>query len=130
MDWPLGGKSSCTAGWYQFGQGLYNMIERYRNSPIMNDAVPSVYKPAYFEFGQEIPFPAPTRRLRMPRLRGAKKLKKRFPSEIQNVYVEEHSPRTIGPANSGVPGEVWFVDLLASRGTTCAGDAVVQSNEM
>jgi hypothetical protein len=44
-------------------QGLRANIERYRNSPVMGDAVPDVFKPALFAGKQEIAFPQPTKTL-------------------------------------------------------------------
>jgi hypothetical protein len=44
-------------------QGLKANIERYRNSPVMGDAVPDIFKPALFVGKREIPFPKPTKEL-------------------------------------------------------------------
>jgi hypothetical protein len=42
-------------------------VERLRNSPVMHERVPEVYKPALFVNGLAVSFPAPTRRIRAPR---------------------------------------------------------------
>jgi hypothetical protein len=50
-------------------QGIDTLIERYRNSPLMHDAVPEEYKPALFSNGMRVPFPSPTTRIKAPRVR-------------------------------------------------------------
>jgi len=50
-------------------QGLEDNIERYRNSPVMHEAVPAQYKPLLFDGGVPVAFPAPTKSIRFPRLR-------------------------------------------------------------
>jgi len=50
-------------------QGLKDNIERYRNSPVMHDAVPAQYKPLLFHGGVPVAFPAPRKSIRFPRLR-------------------------------------------------------------
>lgn len=44
-------------------QGLVANIERYRNSPVMSDEVPELFKPAVFVGKQQVPFPEPTKEL-------------------------------------------------------------------
>lgn len=53
--------------WSEPLQGLAAHIERYRNSPIMRASMPQSHKPLLLVDGRRIPFPAPTRRSRMPR---------------------------------------------------------------
>mmetsp|Transcript_37695 Transcript_37695/g.82801 ORF Transcript_37695/g.82801 Transcript_37695/m.82801 type:complete len:313 (-) Transcript_37695:138-1076(-) len=65
-----GSRLPCVARWNEFCQGRAELIERYRNSPIMHEAVPEASKPMLLENGLPVPFPEPTRRLRMPRIRG------------------------------------------------------------
>jgi len=50
-------------------QGLEDNIERYRNSPVMHEAVPAQYKPLLFDGGVPVAFPAPTKSIRFPRFR-------------------------------------------------------------
>merc|ERR1711916_247075 len=50
-------------------QGLEDNVERYRNSPVMHEAVPAQYKPLLFDGGVPVAFPAPTKSIRFPRLR-------------------------------------------------------------
>mmetsp|Transcript_73706 Transcript_73706/g.240069 ORF Transcript_73706/g.240069 Transcript_73706/m.240069 type:complete len:252 (-) Transcript_73706:196-951(-) len=60
----------CRASWSNFCQGLKAHIERYRNSPVMHEKVANICKPMIFNLGVPVPFPAPTKRLRVPRQRG------------------------------------------------------------
>lgn len=59
----------CAAAWSEPLQGLQDLIERYRNSPVMHHSVPEECKPLYFRRGRPVAFPAPTRPLRPPRIR-------------------------------------------------------------
>jgi len=43
-------------------------VERYRNLPVMHSSVPDSFKPALYSGGQRVSFPAPTKRLRVPRM--------------------------------------------------------------
>jgi hypothetical protein len=51
------------------GSGLDAYIERYRNSRLMHGKVNDEYKPALFKNGYRIPFPRPTKSVRLPRAR-------------------------------------------------------------
>mmetsp|Transcript_55094 Transcript_55094/g.144917 ORF Transcript_55094/g.144917 Transcript_55094/m.144917 type:complete len:295 (-) Transcript_55094:116-1000(-) len=102
----------CDAHWNEFCQGTDELVERYRNSPVMHEAVPEIYKPALFEGGLPVAFPAPTKRIRMPRLRG--KLAKVHSSEKQPSG--DCSPSAVKAGRAPEPlDDVWFVDLVASR---------------
>lgn len=69
-SWKQDGEGKkCNVVWSDPYQGLEANIERYRNSPVMNDSVSDEYKPMLFSQGQSIPFPAPTKKLRQPRIR-------------------------------------------------------------
>lgn len=50
-------------------QGMGQLVDRYRNSPLMHRNVPPGMKPATYRNGILVPFPAPTTRLRQPRVR-------------------------------------------------------------
>jgi hypothetical protein len=65
--------SGCIAGWSEGHQGRAAFIERYRNSPLMHPSVPQEFKPALFCNGTRIRFPAPTIRLKPPRVRHQKR---------------------------------------------------------
>jgi hypothetical protein len=50
-------------------QGLEAHVERYRNSPVMHEAIPDEFKPIVLKDGKRASFPLPTRAIRAPRLR-------------------------------------------------------------
>merc|ERR1712000_131275 len=60
---------ACNVVWSDPYQGLDENIERYRNSPVMNESVKDDYKPMLLRDGKRVPFPLPTRKLRQPRIR-------------------------------------------------------------
>jgi RNA recognition motif-containing protein len=47
-------------------QGLSSLISRFRNSSVMHPAVPDLARPAVFNFGLRVAFPAPTRAIKAP----------------------------------------------------------------
>jgi hypothetical protein len=51
------------------GSGLDAYVERYRNSRLMHGKVNDEYKPALFKNGARIPFPRPSKIVRLPRSR-------------------------------------------------------------
>jgi RNA recognition motif-containing protein len=56
-----------TVEWSSQLQGLESHIQRYRNSPMMHPTLPDQLKPMLFSGGRRVCFPAPTKRLKMPR---------------------------------------------------------------
>lgn len=61
---------TCSVSWgREDQQGLQWQIEKYRNSPLMHDRIPDVCRPAIFRHGELVPFPPPTKRVRLPRLK-------------------------------------------------------------
>jgi hypothetical protein len=66
-QWQLASHKVGEVVWSEPLQGLAPHIERYRNSPIMHEGVPDAQKPVLFSNGRRIPFPPPTRRIRVPR---------------------------------------------------------------
>eukprot|EP00927_Polykrikos_kofoidii_P069469 TRINITY_DN64960_c0_g1_i1.p1 TRINITY_DN64960_c0_g1~~TRINITY_DN64960_c0_g1_i1.p1 ORF type:complete len:547 (+),score=75.84 TRINITY_DN64960_c0_g1_i1:45-1685(+) len=70
--WMVPDSRPCQACWSEPGQTLEEHIERYRNSPVMHHSVPEEHKPALFECGARVAFPAPTKPLRRPRVRHVK----------------------------------------------------------
>lgn len=72
--WSIQSEKVAEVTWSNPSQGLDAHVERYRNSPVMHEAVPDEFKPAMFANGERIDFPTPTKAIRMPRLRhGGKK---------------------------------------------------------
>jgi len=67
--WEVPSDKVCEVTWSKMYQGLAAHIERYRNSPVMHEAVPDEYRPAVFKNGIRVAFPMPTKKLRMPRIR-------------------------------------------------------------
>jgi hypothetical protein len=70
--WDVSCDNVCEVAWNRPHQGLEAHIERYRNSPLMHESVPDVYRPALFDHGLRIAFAAPTARIRAPRVRHQK----------------------------------------------------------
>lgn len=67
--WRVPSRKTCDVVWSGPVQGLQAHTERYRNSPVMHESVPDEYKPAVFAEGVRVSFPAPTKRIRPPRVR-------------------------------------------------------------
>lgn len=67
--WVVPSQKVCSVNWSHPYQGLEAHIERYRNSPVMHEDVPDDYKPMVFHSGKRIPFPEPTKKLKVPRMR-------------------------------------------------------------
>lgn len=68
-NWNVPSQKVCEVVWSGPVQGLSNHTERYRNSPVMHDSVPDEYKPVVFIEGKRVRFPAPTKKIRPPRVR-------------------------------------------------------------
>jgi hypothetical protein len=58
--------------WSETTQGLEGYIEKYRNSRIMHKSIDDEFKPALYKNGIRIPFPKPTKDIRVPRSRASK----------------------------------------------------------
>lgn len=82
-NWILPSKKVCSVSWSGPHQGLQAHLERYRNSTVMHQAVPDAYKPVVFQDGVRVPFPAPTKRLREPRIRPS------HPGSMHCEYLED-----------------------------------------
>mmetsp|Transcript_5149 Transcript_5149/g.14739 ORF Transcript_5149/g.14739 Transcript_5149/m.14739 type:complete len:362 (+) Transcript_5149:149-1234(+) len=65
--WSLPSSKVCNVGWSHPHQGLESHIARYRNSPLMHEAVPDAYRPALFANGARVAFPPPTKKIKPPR---------------------------------------------------------------
>jgi len=68
-DWSCQIPKVCEVSFADYHQGLWNHVERYRNSPVMHENMPDEYKPRLFAEGVRIQFPEPTKRIRAPRMR-------------------------------------------------------------
>jgi len=70
--WPMGDRQPCEVAWNSPNQGLAAQIDRYRNSPLMHPSVPETYRPVLLQNGVRVDFPAPTSKIRPPRIRHQK----------------------------------------------------------
>jgi len=70
-DWGVQTDKVCEVSWSDMHQGLLAHVNRYRSSPVMHESVPDEYKPAVYSQGKRVAFPAPTKRIRVPRIRRA-----------------------------------------------------------
>lgn len=70
--WPCPSDNVCEVAWNSPHQGFETHIERYRNSPLMHPSVPEAFRPLVFVNGCRVDFPAPTTRIRAPRIRHQK----------------------------------------------------------
>lgn len=68
-EWASPNEKTCEVVWSQAHQGLQEHIDRLRNSPVMHESVPDVFKPAIYVNGMRVPFPQPTKKPRAPRIR-------------------------------------------------------------
>jgi hypothetical protein len=65
-DEDIFGQEQCEVSWSGL-QGLPDIIQKYRNSPVMHPSVPDKCKPMLFVDGSAVPFPAPTKEISKPR---------------------------------------------------------------
>lgn len=70
--WPCSSDNVCEVAWNSPHQGLATHIDRYRNSPLMHASVPEAFRPVLLKNGVPVKFPAPTARIRAPRIRHQK----------------------------------------------------------
>jgi hypothetical protein len=68
-DWGVETDKQGDISWARPCQGLRAHVERYRNSPVMHPCMPDGFKPMIFKDGQRVPFPAPTRPIKAPKVR-------------------------------------------------------------
>lgn len=68
-EWAYPCEKPCEVVWSQAHQGLQEHIDRLRNSPVMHESVPDMFKPAIYLNGMRVPFPQPTKKPRAPRIR-------------------------------------------------------------
>lgn len=67
--WTVPSEKVCALNWASPVQGLHAHVERYKNSPVMHEAVPDHWKPVIFSHGQRVAFPPPTKPIRAPKIR-------------------------------------------------------------
>merc|ERR1712113_142580 len=64
-NWKCPSDRKCEVTWAE-QQTLHGNIQRFRNCPVMHPDAPDEYKPLLFENGERIPFPPPTKHLKLP----------------------------------------------------------------
>jgi RNA recognition motif-containing protein len=69
---PYACRKALEVSWNGPLQGLPAHIERYRNSPLMHESIPDYYRPALFQNRVRVDFPAPTAKIKAPRIRHPK----------------------------------------------------------
>lgn len=69
FKWGGASKKVCVVARCDDGESPSERVERYRNLPVMHSSVPDSFKPSMYSGGQRVPFPAPTKKLRAPRVR-------------------------------------------------------------
>merc|ERR1719210_23307 len=65
--WETPSDSVCHVLWNEKGQGLSELVERYRNSPVMHSGIPEECKPIIFTNGVATRFPPPTQKIKPPK---------------------------------------------------------------
>lgn len=70
-DWKVPSDRICEVLFSEKFSNIEDRIEGYRNSPIMHKSVEDRFKPVLFKNGQRIPFPAPNKKVKAPRIRGS-----------------------------------------------------------
>lgn len=91
-NWPSASSKVCEVSWSCELQGLEAHVQRYRDSPVLHESVPDMFRPVLFNDGERVPFPAPTKVIKQPRLRASRqKLKstRRFGVAESEVAVTE-----------------------------------------
>jgi len=68
-DWKAQSEKVCQITWSDALQGLNAHVERYRDCIVMHESIPDEFKPVVFKAGVRVPFPEPTKKIRMPRPR-------------------------------------------------------------
>jgi hypothetical protein len=64
--WAAKSQKVCEVTWSDLLQGVDAHVDRYKNSPIMHEAIHDDFKPVLFKDGERVPFPLPTKRIRAP----------------------------------------------------------------
>mmetsp|Transcript_90573 Transcript_90573/g.189436 ORF Transcript_90573/g.189436 Transcript_90573/m.189436 type:complete len:376 (+) Transcript_90573:53-1180(+) len=75
-NWPTPCEKEGAVDWSEALQGLQELLDRYRNSPLMHRTVPPGLRPALYQGGFRATFPPPTVPLKAPRARRSGQKKK------------------------------------------------------
>lgn len=68
-DWGVPCSAAGSVCWSSMMQGYEAHVEKFRNSPVMHQAVPEEHRPLIFKSGVQVPFPGPTKKVKAPRVR-------------------------------------------------------------
>jgi len=71
-NWPSVSSKVCEVSWSCELQGLEAHVQRYRDSPVLHESVPDIFRPVLFKHGERIAFPPPTKVIKQPRLRASR----------------------------------------------------------
>jgi len=71
-SWNVASNIICTVAWCSPQQGVEAQVERYRNSPVMHESVPAEWRPLMLAHGRPIAFPAPTMKIKAPKLKSGR----------------------------------------------------------
>jgi len=66
--WSCNSTKSCSVAFCAEQNSLESLIKRYQNCSVMHEVVPDDFKPALFLDGLRMAFPAPTKKLKKPRM--------------------------------------------------------------
>lgn len=69
VNWQVHSDEVCAVSWSSPHQGLSVHVRRYRDSPVMHPTVPECWRPALFANGVKVKFPAPTKKIKAPKLK-------------------------------------------------------------
>jgi len=72
LDFHISAIHICQVSWSRPMQGLAAHIDRYRDSSMLHESVPSEYHPAIYANGVLIEFPKPIKHVKAPRIRHPK----------------------------------------------------------
>jgi len=67
--WRYPSSKVAAVDWSEALQGIDQLVERYRNSPLMHHSVPGHLRPGLYHKGRRLTFPAPTMPVKAPRVR-------------------------------------------------------------
>lgn len=66
-SWNIQTEKVCEVTWSDTLQGLEAHLEKYRNSFVMHESIADEFKPILLANGKRVPFPAPTKQIRVQR---------------------------------------------------------------
>eukprot|EP00427_Karlodinium_veneficum_P046605 CAMPEP_0169238794 /NCGR_PEP_ID=MMETSP1016-20121227/30545_1 /TAXON_ID=342587 /ORGANISM="Karlodinium micrum, Strain CCMP2283" /LENGTH=395 /DNA_ID=CAMNT_0009318639 /DNA_START=20 /DNA_END=1204 /DNA_ORIENTATION=- len=92
-EWLSEDCKGCDVSWAHPNQGLQEHVERYRNSPVMHPNTPDAFKPMVFKNGKRVPFPAPTKQIKAPKLKHATNGRPKSHEDLAKGQEVVHEPQ-------------------------------------